>query len=203
MSSSDTPSGTRPHAILTSLPAAAAGPAFVAAGWSVDVPASRCAFAVRDLAPLQAPTRLVISFGRPVDPEMFEGQYQVEHLSLVLAIPHRRCVESALVADGPPSSRGARQFHWVTTITFSSAADLVTGLSSPAGLDALTHIATFATGGATATIRTAVHSLRAGHRAPASELQPSPRTSLHVRPGMINPSISPSSSGGGHRPQHP
>lgn len=154
MSLPDDPPGThlppRPQAVLVSLASAAAGPAFAAAGWTVATTLPRSAGALLDPASLQAPARLIVTFGCPADAALFEGQYQVEHLALVLAIPRLTAAGSALVAGEPGGKRGS--YHWLTTLTFSTMADLVAGLSSQAGQAALTQVATFATGGATARI---------------------------------------------------
>jgi hypothetical protein len=160
MSLPSDPRGTyrpsRPHAILATLAGVAAGPAFVAAGWAVVATLPRSGRTLHDPASLQAPARLQITFGRPVDAALFEGQYQVEHLSLVLAMPHSVSVDCALIAGEPGDTRGANAFHWVTLLSFWSVSDLVASLSSPAGQAALSHVGTFATGGATARIVTNV-----------------------------------------------
>lgn len=156
---SGTRSGSKPRAVLTSLPGAAAGLAFLSAGWTVDATMTRAAMAIRDMSRMNAPVRLVLSFGRPLDAELFEGQYQARHLSLVLAMPLVVSVESALVACAPATRRA--RYHWVTTVTFNSVSDMVRCLSSRPGQLTLADVAAFATGGVTARIVTVPRSVRA------------------------------------------
>ena len=153
-----------PHAVLTSLAGAVAGPAFIAAGWSVETTLSPAH--LQHVCPpvMRFPARLVIEFGRPADAGLFEGHYQARYLSLVLAMPHYASIESALVAGGSGGTKSS--YHWVTTLGYSSAGDMIGSLLSRAGQATLTDITTFATGGATARIVTGVPAPRQEHRRP-------------------------------------
>lgn len=58
--------GRPPRALLTSLAGIAAGTAFLAAGWDVHMPVSRCAFVMPHATVMRTPVSLDISIDRRV-----------------------------------------------------------------------------------------------------------------------------------------
>ncbi len=62
--------GRPPRAVLTSLAGTAAGTAFLAAGWDVQMAVSRCAFAGQRAPDMRSPVSLDISIDRRVGTSM-------------------------------------------------------------------------------------------------------------------------------------
>jgi uncharacterized protein (TIGR02118 family) len=103
------------------------------------------------------PARIVVVYGHPEDVAIFEGYYQTTHMSLALAMPYVASFESAIGVSGPAGEKAA--FYRIATLTFNSEAELEACMVSAAGQAAFADIANFATGGATATIVSDIHSV--------------------------------------------
>lgn len=141
------------RAIIKTFTAGALASAFTSAGWTVDAIA-RPTYEMGNAPVLPSPVKVVFVFGHPDDAELFEGHYRTVHVPLVMQLPNCVALESALAvndADGKDAS-----FYRIATLSFASTDDMVSCMSSAAGLAAIADTANFATGGVTATVVTDV-----------------------------------------------
>lgn len=146
--SSDLRSSLPRRAVIKTFTAGALASAFTSAGWMVSSAAPAFEMGMAPVFP--APVKLVLVFGHPEDEELFEGHYRTVHLPLVMRLPKCSSMESAL-AVGDMDGKNA-SFYRISTLTFASNDDMVSCMSSAAGLAAIADIANFASGGVTATV---------------------------------------------------
>ena len=148
------------RAIVRALAGGAIGSAFLAAGWNVNAAVPRGAMELMSAPVPRLPTKLVIVYGHPHDAAAFETYFAARHLPLARALPFCASIEIALAVAGPAGEAPA--FYRMATLTFASEADMAACVASEAGQLALADIATFATGGATATVITGIEAYQGG-----------------------------------------
>jgi uncharacterized protein (TIGR02118 family) len=90
--------------------------------------------------------RMLVSYGQPLEPDVFDAYYRDIHLPLAGRIPGVRSFAAGhgeQLADNPTSA------YFLAEIVFDSREDALAGLSSAHGQAAAADVANFATGGAT------------------------------------------------------
>lgn len=150
--------GSTRRAILRALAGGAIGSAFLHAGWVANASVPRKAMETMTAPVPRLPARLVIVYGHPDDVDAFEEHYRSRHVPLAVAMPYCSRIESALAMRDPGGEEAA--FHRIDTLTFENEADLAACVASEAGRLSLADIAEFASGGATATVVTAIEAFR-------------------------------------------
>lgn len=148
------------RAVIRALAGGAIGSAFLAAGWRVDAAVPRGAMELMSAPVPRLPTKLVIIYGQPSDADAFETYFASRHLPLARALPFCASIEVALAVSSPAGDAPA--FYRMATLTFASEADMAACVASDAGQLALADIASFATGGATATVITGIEAYQGG-----------------------------------------
>jgi uncharacterized protein (TIGR02118 family) len=91
--------------------------------------------------------KLIVTYGKPADPEAFERYYFGVHVPLAKTIPGLRGYE---VSRGPVMTPdGPAEAHLVATLAFDDLASIQAAFASPEGQAAAGDLANFASGGAT------------------------------------------------------
>lgn len=92
------------------------------------------------------PAKIIVLFGKPKDPELFDRQYWEEHIPIAKQMPGLRkyTVQKIL-----PPPKGDPAFYQVVELEFDNMQTLKTATSSQAGRESTRHGAQIATGGMT------------------------------------------------------
>jgi uncharacterized protein (TIGR02118 family) len=94
--------------------------------------------------------KLIATYGKPTDPEVFAAHYEAVHAPLARRIPGLQAFE---VSEGPiMTPAGPSDAHFIAILTFADMAALQAAMASPEGQAAAADVANFATGGATLTL---------------------------------------------------
>jgi uncharacterized protein (TIGR02118 family) len=91
--------------------------------------------------------KLIVAYGPPEDPAVFDAHYASTHTALAEKIPNVRRFEAGRVIGTPDGSPAP--YHLVAELWFDSAEELQAAMGSPEGQAAAADVGTFATGGAT------------------------------------------------------
>lgn len=90
--------------------------------------------------------QLQVIYGKPADPEAFDGHYFDIHVPIATTIPGLRRYE---VSQGPAASpAGDSGVHLIAILHFDTLADISAAFASPEGQAAAADVPNFATGGA-------------------------------------------------------
>ncbi|MGV0794977.1 EthD family reductase [Mycolicibacterium sp. XJ1819] len=91
--------------------------------------------------------RVSVCYGHPDDPAAFDAYYTDTHIPLALKVP---CLSGLSVGKCHSIAPGeAAPYYMVASLTFDTAEDLQTALTSPEMAAASADVANFATGGVT------------------------------------------------------
>lgn len=90
--------------------------------------------------------RLLVTYGRPTDPDAFDAHYRDVHAGLARAIPGLVAFTTGRAASLEGTQPDA---YWVAELDFASEEEMTAGMASEAGRAAGADVPTFATGGAT------------------------------------------------------
>lgn len=90
--------------------------------------------------------QVIVIYGPPADPAVFDRHYAEVHIPLTRRMPHLRGFH---VSRGAVVASDGRPVHLVAILSYASAADLEVSLASPEGQAAVADVANFATGGTT------------------------------------------------------
>jgi uncharacterized protein (TIGR02118 family) len=91
--------------------------------------------------------KLVVCYGQPEDPAAFDRYYTDTHVPLVHKIPNLRRFEAGKVLGTPDGSPAP--YYYLAELSFDSAEELRTAMSSAEGEAAGADVAKFASGGVT------------------------------------------------------
>lgn len=94
--------------------------------------------------------RVLISYGHPDDPAVFDAYYSTTHLPLAKAIPGIAAFAAGRCESFDGSTPTA---YMLADISFKTREDAQAGLASPEGQAAAADLINFATGGATLAFR--------------------------------------------------
>ena len=89
--------------------------------------------------------KLIVQYGHPTDPEVFEKYYAETHLAIASKIPGVAKVEVSKVL-GTPDGSDPSQYR-MAEVYFNSMEDLQKNMGTPEGQATVADLANFATGG--------------------------------------------------------
>jgi len=90
--------------------------------------------------------KIIVLFGRPKDPELFEKQYWEDHVPMAKQMPGLRKYTVHKVVSAP---RGEPAYYQVVELEFDNMDSLRKAIESQAGRDSGRHGVKIATGGMT------------------------------------------------------
>lgn len=90
--------------------------------------------------------KIIVLFGKPTDPQLFDKQYWDEHVPIAKKMPGLRKYTVHKVTSAP---RGEPAFYQVVELEFDNMDSLKNAISSQAGKDSGRHGVKIATGGMT------------------------------------------------------
>lgn len=90
--------------------------------------------------------KIIVLFGKPTDPQLFDKQYWEEHVPIAKQMPGLRRYTVHKVLSPP---RGDAAFYQVVELEFDNVDSLKTATASQAGKDSGRHGQKIATGGIT------------------------------------------------------
>ncbi len=90
--------------------------------------------------------KILVLFGRPKDPELFDKQYWEDHVPMAKQMPGLKKYTVHKVVSAP---RGEPPYYQVVELEFDSMDSLKKALESQAGKDSGRHSVKIATGGIT------------------------------------------------------
>lgn len=94
--------------------------------------------------------KVVVLYGQPADPAVFDQHYQQTHIPLAQQIPNVQRFEFGHVLGVLGQEGGERApYYLIAELYFESREQMQAALRSAAGQAAAADVATFATGGAT------------------------------------------------------
>ena len=89
--------------------------------------------------------RLVVMYGTPKDPGVFDKYYFETHVPIAKQVPGLRKYEVSRGAIGTPA--GLSRFHLIATLHFDDMKAVENAFASPQGQAAAADVAKFASGG--------------------------------------------------------
>ena len=90
--------------------------------------------------------KIIVLFGKPTDPQLFDKQYWDEHVPIAKKMPGLRKYTVHKIVSAP---RGEPAFYQVVELEFDNMDSLKNAISSQAGKDSGRHGVKIATGGMT------------------------------------------------------
>lgn len=90
--------------------------------------------------------RIIVLFGKPTDPQLFDKEYWEEHIPIAKQMPGLRRYSVHKVIPPP---KGEPAFYQVVELEFDDLQSLKNATTSPPGRDSTRHGAQIATGGMT------------------------------------------------------
>jgi uncharacterized protein (TIGR02118 family) len=90
--------------------------------------------------------KVIVLFGKPKDPELFDKEYWNDHVPMVKKMPGIRKYTINKVVSAP---RGEPAYYQIVELEFDNMDSLKKALDSPAGREAGRHSLKIATGGIT------------------------------------------------------
>lgn len=90
--------------------------------------------------------KVIVLFGKPKDPELFDKEYWNDHVPMVKKMPGVRKYTVNKVVSAP---RGEPAYYQIVELEFDNMDNLKKALDSPAGREAGRHSVKIATGGIT------------------------------------------------------
>lgn len=90
--------------------------------------------------------KIIVLFGKPTDPQLFDKQYWDEHVPIAKKMPGLRKYTVHKIVSAP---RGEPAFYQVVELEFDNMDSLKNAISSQAGKDSGRHGVRIATGGMT------------------------------------------------------
>jgi uncharacterized protein (TIGR02118 family) len=91
-------------------------------------------------------TKIIVLFGKPKDPELFDKQYWEDHVPIAKKMPGLKRYTVHKVVGAP---RGYPSYHQVVELEFENMDSLKNALNSQAGIESGRHGVKIATGGIT------------------------------------------------------
>jgi uncharacterized protein (TIGR02118 family) len=88
--------------------------------------------------------KVIVLFGKPKDPELFDKEYWNDHVPMVKKMPGVRKYTVNKIVSAP---RGEPAYYQVVELEFDNMDSLKKALDSPAGREAGRHSLKIATGG--------------------------------------------------------
>ncbi|MBO0888255.1 EthD family reductase [Candidatus Bathyarchaeota archaeon] len=90
--------------------------------------------------------KIIVLFGKPTDPQLFDKQYWEEHVPIAKQMPGLR---KYTVHKVVPPPRGEPAYYQIVELEFDDMASLKNAVASQAGKDSGRHGGKIATGGIT------------------------------------------------------
>ena len=90
--------------------------------------------------------KIIVLFGKPADPQLFDKQYWEEHVPMTKKMPDLR---NYTVHKVVPPPRGDPAYYQVVELEFDTMESLKNATASQAGKDSTRHALKIATGGMT------------------------------------------------------